>query len=260
MNRALGILLLLPRILLAIANSLLHVAIVLPYINSKQSTAFNFRARMLRSWAYTCRLIFGMQLSVYQQPSSRKIRGGCLIVSNHVSYWDAFTVGAIFKKTFLAKAEVQKIPILGKGARAAGLLFVERGSHKSRSETIGKIRKTLLSGQKIVVFPEGTTNNVPHVHKFNDGSFHALVSDQGRRKKIRLLPMAVSYSRFREHGWGNEPGLAHFLKSASYLYHRAVIVCGKPYFPTASSAREISAEAQSKCTELFAKAHFITGS
>ncbi len=51
-----------------------------------------------------------------------------LWVSNHISWLDVAVLGSSARVFFLAKAEIEKWPLLGKLAKGGGTLFIKRGS------------------------------------------------------------------------------------------------------------------------------------
>ena len=58
-------------------------------------------------------------------------RQPALWVSNHISWLDIAVIGSAARVFFLAKAEIEQWPVLGKLAKAGGTLFIKRGSGDS---------------------------------------------------------------------------------------------------------------------------------
>jgi 1-acyl-sn-glycerol-3-phosphate acyltransferase len=83
----------------------------------------------------------------------------CIFVGNHMSYLDIMVLSSLHPVQFVAKAELQKWPVVGKAAAAGGTIFVKRDSRGSKLETAQAIRDGILRDRKqIAVFPEGTTS------------------------------------------------------------------------------------------------------
>lgn len=84
--------------------------------------------------------------------------GGALICANHTSLNDPlFLVYALHRKhqvRVMAKAELLAVPVLGWLLGKAGIFGVERG--KSDVTAIKTAMKFLKSGEKLLLFPEGT--------------------------------------------------------------------------------------------------------
>jgi 1-acyl-sn-glycerol-3-phosphate acyltransferase len=83
--------------------------------------------------------------------------GGQLWVSNHLSWLDPVVYLSLRPSGALAKAEVAAYPVLGPGARKAGLRFVDRENLFSRAAALRNLRRDLQGGQSFLLFPEGTT-------------------------------------------------------------------------------------------------------
>jgi 1-acyl-sn-glycerol-3-phosphate acyltransferase len=84
--------------------------------------------------------------------------GAALICANHSAYSDplilAFAFGLKHFMRFLAKIELMRIPVFGYLLKLAGVIGVNRG--KSDVSAIKTALKTLKSGVKVAIFPEGT--------------------------------------------------------------------------------------------------------
>ena len=114
-------------------------------------TVLYFIARLL---AKTVNLIC-FNLKVYNRENNNN-DGNCMIVSNHVTWWDPVILGGVFRKQvhYMSKAELFR----GETARALlnqlGAFPVERGQ-----ADFGALKKSiqlLKSGKCLGIFPEGT--------------------------------------------------------------------------------------------------------
>ena len=86
-------------------------------------------------------------------------KGPAIIVCNHISYLDPLTNGdavvrAGRRPRFLAKAELFRIPVVGRALRGAGQIPVSRGSRDRSS--LDRAVSALADGEVVVVYPEGT--------------------------------------------------------------------------------------------------------
>lgn len=84
--------------------------------------------------------------------------GAAIICANHTSSSDPVLVAFALRRKafprFMAKEELLKTPLLGPVLKAAGVFFVER-----QGSDIGAVRtamRHLKSGNKVMIFPEGT--------------------------------------------------------------------------------------------------------
>jgi 1-acyl-sn-glycerol-3-phosphate acyltransferase len=130
--------------------------------------------------------------------------GAALYVSNHRSMLDPFIELNLIEAFIVSKAEVAKYPIIGAGARATGVIFVQRGDHTSRSATKDAIRQTLLDGYSVLIYPEGTTSNLQTTQDFKLGSFKVAFE-----ANIPVVPVAIDY-RDPTHKW-EDGGLLGFI-------------------------------------------------
>jgi len=84
---------------------------------------------------------------------------GSLLLINHTSWLDVFSIAAVVPARFVSKAEIGRWPLAGWLAIAVGTLFVERGKRHAVMRTNQAVSERLRSGQVIGVFPEGTTTD-----------------------------------------------------------------------------------------------------
>lgn len=118
-----------------------------------------------------------------------------LLVSNHLGYLDVVVYGSLIEGTFLSKAEVAQWPLLGPLTRAAGTLYVERGSARSTAEANRQIAAALGAGRQVLIFPEGTSSGGDAVLPFQSPFF-----DAPQRTGAPVWPAAVSYRAALTHG------------------------------------------------------------
>ena len=97
----------------------------------------------------------------------------CIIVCNHQSIYDIFVIygwlPVIFK--WIMKAELRKIPLVGKACAAAGHIFIDRSSAVTAKRSIEQAEKQLKNGVSVVIFPEGTRTYNGKMCKFKRGAF-----------------------------------------------------------------------------------------
>lgn len=116
-------------------------------------------------------------------------QGPALLMSNHISWTDIPVLGGLTPIRFLSKAEVGQWPLVGWLARQAGTLFIRRGSGEA-VERRDDIRKTLESGQSVLIFPEGTTSSGLTVLPF----FPRLIG-AATAAGVPIVPVSIAYLR-----------------------------------------------------------------
>lgn len=98
--------------------------------------------------------------------------GPGIIMANHRSYLDILFVPTSEIFTIVGKAEVKNWPLIGLAARALGVLWVKRESKESRTKTREGIIDAVIDGQTVVLFPEGTSWEGPHMLPLKPGMFY----------------------------------------------------------------------------------------
>lgn len=132
----------------------------------------------------------------------------CLLLANHRSYLDPILILAVVEAFPVSKAEARKWPVLGAGAAATGVIFLDRDSMKSRGETLQAIADQIAAGHSVILFPEGTTGADKTTMIFKKGSFQ-LAAKYG----IPIVPIALDYKDPRDFWVGKESFVAHFFRT-----------------------------------------------
>ncbi|ENX39548.1 lysophospholipid acyltransferase family protein [Acinetobacter courvalinii] len=104
-------------------------------------------------------------------------REPALWVSNHISWLDVAVLGSGARIFFLAKAEVERWPILGKLAKGGGTLFIKRGSGDS-IRIREQITEFLKQDIPVLFFPEATTTDGRKVKKVHGRLLGAAIEAQ----------------------------------------------------------------------------------
>ncbi|MDO5651976.1 MAG: lysophospholipid acyltransferase family protein [Moraxella sp.] len=110
-----------------------------------------------------------------------------LWVSNHVSWLDIPVAGSVTPAFFLSKAEIGEWFLFGKLAKAAGTLFIKRGS--GDTESIGtQIAEFLAKGSSIIFFPEATTTDGTKIKKIHGKLLQASIDTD-----LPICPIVIAY-------------------------------------------------------------------
>ena len=104
-------------------------------------------------------------------------REPALWVSNHISWLDVAVLGSGARIFFLAKAEIEKWPILGNLAKGGGTLFIKRGSGDS-IRIREQITEFLKQDIPVLFFPEATTTDGIRVKKVHGRLLGAAIEAQ----------------------------------------------------------------------------------
>ena len=134
----------------------------------------------MHTWARAACLAAGVRIVVHGEEHIQK-DAGTVYVANHVSWFDVFSVAAVLPRyTFIAKAELRKIPIFGWGAESAGVVFLERENRKSAFDSYKSAAAEVAKGRSIVVCPEGTRGTDYHLRPFKKGPFVLAIAANAR--------------------------------------------------------------------------------
>jgi 1-acyl-sn-glycerol-3-phosphate acyltransferase len=129
----------------------------------------------IRSWARVICKAAGAKIVLHN--TERILEGPAVYVANHVSWFDVFALGAVLPRvTFVAKKELEKLPIFGQACRAAGIVFIERANRRAAFDTYKAAADKVREGRSVVVCPEGTRGRDYHLRPFKKGPFVFAIS------------------------------------------------------------------------------------
>ncbi|GJQ08806.1 hypothetical protein GpartN1_g597.t1 [Galdieria partita] len=121
----------------------------------------------------------------------------CIVVSNHISFYDILYFLSAFAPPFVAKQGVKDIPFVGFIAEIMECIFVDRENRTSPSATslialrleridlLNISFSSWMAPSALVMFPEGTTSNGDCLLRFHTGPFV---------QKRTIQPIVLQYS------------------------------------------------------------------
>lgn len=170
------------------------------YIIGKFNMELKSRSSLaIVNWAFRCVLFLsGTSVTVLGEeriPLDQPV----LYVGNHRSYFDiVMTYVRVPRPTgYIAKIEMQKIPLLSNWMRNLHCLFLNRDDIKQGMKTILAAIDKVKSGISICIFPEGTRNKTPDTFlEFHEGSFKV-----AEKSGCPIIPIAINNagSIFEDH-------------------------------------------------------------
>lgn len=169
----------LARIAVHLIEGLATCALVFPFASNR------LRARLTRGWSR--RLLRLCRVSVEHAGGVAALEHA-LVVANHVSWLDIFVINALDPCRFVAKAEIRSWPVMGWLAAGAGTVFIARGSRRELRQVFKGLVEVLHKGERVALFPEGTTGLQGQVLPFHANLFEAAI-DAG----VPVQPYALAY-------------------------------------------------------------------
>jgi 1-acyl-sn-glycerol-3-phosphate acyltransferase len=115
-----------------------------------------------------------------------------ILVANHVSWFDIFAIAAKLPVDyhFVAKKELEKIPVFGLAWRVAGHISIDRGNRESAARSLRKAGQQMREQKSVVViFAEGTRSRTGRLLPFKKGAFVLAAETE-----IPLIPTVVTGS------------------------------------------------------------------
>ena len=173
--------------------------------------------RIRRTWARQLLPRLGVQMHVVGTPPEFP----CILVANHRSYLDPALLAHDVLGYGVAKAEVGHWPVIGWGARVAGVLFLKRESRDSRKTTLTGIADKIREGYPVILFVEGTTHVHPATIDFKPGGFK-LAASEG----FTVVPAAIEYRSPEDYWVDDDTFLPHLLKRLAIKERHAYVRYG----------------------------------
>lgn len=146
--------------------------------------------RTIQSWAKRILNLIGVQCKVFNPYAVEPKAGQATIVMcNHSSLYDipiSFNVFPHHSLRMLAKKELAKIPVMGKGMTAAEFLFIDRKNRAQAVKDLVAVRKLMESGIVMWIAPEGTRSKDGKLAPFKKGGFITAID-----AKATIIPIGI---------------------------------------------------------------------
>jgi 1-acyl-sn-glycerol-3-phosphate acyltransferase len=111
-----------------------------------------------------------------------------LFVGNHQGNFDIpvlYHVSPV-KMSFVAKKEMEKIPLLGMAMKARGCIFLDRENPRNAIKGINDGIKLLKSGYSLSLFPEGTRSKGETMNEFKTGGLRLAL-----KSGVKVIPVTM---------------------------------------------------------------------
>jgi 1-acyl-sn-glycerol-3-phosphate acyltransferase len=158
----------------------LQVALLYPLAGASR------RQRLRSRWSQGLLGVLGIRIEVAEGIAPGLESG--LLVANHISFVDVFLINALLPSAFVAKSDVAGWPLIGWLARRNDTVFIERGNRKAAQHAREHMLRALGNGQRLAIFPEGTTTAGDLVLPFHGALFQGAID-----AAIPVHALALSY-------------------------------------------------------------------
>ncbi len=144
------------------------------------------RRERIRWWSVEMLRVLGIGHVV---EGAAPIAGG-LIVANHVSWLDIMAVHAVVPEArFVSKADVRAWPLVSRLVDAGGTVYLERERKRDALRVVHAIAASLVAGQTVAIFPEGTTSTGHGLLPFHANLLQAAIA-----AAAPIQPLALRFS------------------------------------------------------------------
>ena len=146
------------------------------------------RAVHVERWARRMLEVLGIELVVQGTPPEGPAGGPVLLISNHISWLDIVTLHAARHVRFVSKAAVKHWPLIGTLSTGSGTLYIEREKRRDALRVVHHMTEALRNGDRIAVFPEGTTSDGRVLLPFHANLLQAAIS-----ANVSVQPAALRF-------------------------------------------------------------------
>lgn len=148
------------------------VLLLITYAQKQGKRTLN--KKVLNSWSKVLCTVCGLELTTRGIIQENPV----MVVANHVTWLDIPVINCYKLVGFVAKAEIEKWPVLGLVAKCGESLFITRGKKESRNKVLVGIKNRLSQGRSIAVFPEGKATDGNKLGRFHRQLIHAAIEEE----------------------------------------------------------------------------------
>ncbi len=167
---------------------------------------FRARSPWPRRFLGWCARIVGARAHVVGTPLERD----AVILANHLSWIDILLLAGATGTAFVAKGELESVPLIGWLSSLNRTVFVARGQRMAVAEQVEQLRRALAAPWPVTIFPEGTTGDGTTLLPFKPALLAALDPPP---PGLRVQPVRIDYGdATSDCVWGDESGQVHALR------------------------------------------------
>lgn len=214
------------------------------------------------AWHRMVLRLIGMRVVVKGNP---ELQRPLLMVANHISWIDIPVLGGTTPLSFIAKREVNEMPVANLLARLQRTVFVTREDRRGSVEQARAIAGRMAGGDAMVLFAEGTTGDGHRVQPFKSSLFGAaqFATQEEQTATVWIQPVAIAYTRLHgmplgryhqsEAAWpGDVPMASHALNLLTKGAYDVEVTFGKPVaYNAQSKRRDIATRTRNEVRRMF---------
>jgi 1-acyl-sn-glycerol-3-phosphate acyltransferase len=175
-----------------------------------------------------------------------KIQAHGMIVSNHLSYIDIFSVLSVRPVRFITFTELGQAPGIGLLATLGQTLYVNRSKPSLVKRDIAHFESELANGMPIVLFPEGSSFDGSKLMPFKSSLFESAI-----RTGAMIQPICIRYTeleggpvtfknRDRVFYYGDMELMPQLLRIFGLKSLSVEIVACEPFSPVGKTRKELA--------------------
>lgn len=208
-------------------------------------TVRRFKRPIAKAWFAACATICGLDIQVRGRISDAR---QTLYAVNHVSYLDIVVLGLLMDAKFVAKGDVADWPLFGLLAKMSDTVFVTRERCRAGRDC-KQICERIAGGERLILFPEGTSSNGRAVLPFRSALFGA-VDPSKAAPGTTVQPVTIAYADYADgrpltghltdlYAWyGDMTLFGHLMKVFGLKGARVEVTCHAPLKPVAFPDRK----------------------
>ena len=181
--------------------------------------------------------IVGARTTIVGTPVRRDV----LYLANHTSWIDILAIAGASGAAFVAKGELEDVPVVGWLCKLNHTLFVDRGDRLGVARQVDRLRSALADDHPVTIFPEGTTDGAgTQLLPFKAALLGAI---DPPAPGLMIQPLYVDYGRATgDIAWiGDDPGLDNALRVLGRSGHIPVTLNFLPPFDPQGLGRKVVA-------------------
>ena len=112
-----------------------------------------------------------------------------VLACNHISGYDIFALASVMPGpfAFVAKKELERIPLFGSAWKAAGHISIDRSDRQKAIQSLHRAGEKMRRDRTtVIIYPEGTRSRSGHLQSFKKGAF--ILAIQAR---VPIIPVVV---------------------------------------------------------------------